>query len=237
MTFSHHGDFGDIIYSLSAVRDLCVDCGPCDYWMYQSPYDCNKLSEKNFGQIVPLLMSQKYICAAGWSSGPRGMRLVTAYHQHIRDQKLNLSHSYYRYLGLDFPDDTRPWLEGIDPLVTGHVVLARSFRYRNPSFPWHEVIRRCGRFARFVGLDDEYRDFCESFGMVPRMPCRDMLDVARAIAGCRLFIGNQSAPRAVAESLKVPVLVEEFYASPDTHFKRPNAWYWIRSGNELPEFP
>jgi hypothetical protein len=65
-------------------------------------------------------------------------------------------------------------------------------------------------------------------GIVPQVPYHPtptLLDLARVLAGADLFIGNQSAPRALAESLKVPVWVEEDKRIPDTKFLRTDAWY------------
>ena len=38
------------------------------------------------------------------------------------------------------------------------------------------------------------------------------MDVAKAIAGCDLFVGNQSFAYSVAEALKKPRVLEVFYA-------------------------
>ena len=39
----------------------------------------------------------------------------------------------------------------------------------------------------------------------------DFLELAGIIAGCKLFIGNQSFPFSIAEGLKVPRILEVYY--------------------------
>jgi ADP-heptose:LPS heptosyltransferase len=56
------------------------------------------------------------------------------------------------------------------------------------------------------------------------VPTPTLLDVARVIAGCKLFVGNQSSPRAIAEGLKIPVVVEKGRHN-QCHFARHDAWY------------
>jgi hypothetical protein len=53
------------------------------------------------------------------------------------------------------------------------------------------------------------------------LPTHTLLDLAQIIAGCELFIGNQSAPRAVAEALKKPCWIESG-RPPNTFFSRPH---------------
>jgi hypothetical protein len=61
-------------------------------------------------------------------------------------------------------------------------------------------------------------------GPVPIVATPTLLDVARVIAGCKLFVGNQSCPRAIAEGLKVPVASSHGRHN-TCHFARPDAWY------------
>jgi ADP-heptose:LPS heptosyltransferase len=44
---------------------------------------------------------------------------------------------------------------------------------------------------------------------------RDFLELAELIAGCKLFIGNQSFPYSLAEGLKVPRILELDPADPN----------------------
>ena len=92
-------------------------------------------------------------------------------------------------------------------------------------FPWRKVVETYGDRASFVGTEKEWRDFCFSFGNVARIPTKTMLDLARVIAGAKMFIGNQSAPAAIAEGLKKPLILETCLMMPNTRFRRTDAQY------------
>ena len=63
--------------------------------------------------------------------------------------------------------------------------------------------------AVFVGLPDEYEQFCQQVGwQIPHAPTATMLEVASVIAGAERFIGNQSQCLALAIGLGVPFCCE-----------------------------
>jgi ADP-heptose:LPS heptosyltransferase len=53
-----------------------------------------------------------------------------------------------------------------------------------------------------------------------------ILDLARVIAGAGVFIGNQSAPMAIALGLGKNVIQECWQANPNCLFRRDNAIYF-----------
>ena len=46
-------------------------------------------------------------------------------------------------------------------------------------------------------------------------PTKNFYDLARIIAGCKFFIGNQSFPFALAEGLKVKRVLELYFECPN----------------------
>lgn len=142
-------------------------------------------------------------------------------------------------LGVPTSCSQRPWLTVDVPMhVEGcPVLMCRTERYRNYSFPWHEVIKKyAGRIA-FVGHQHEWETCCQMWGQIPYCPTETIWDLARLIAGCRLFIGNQSLALAIAEGFKKPVLMECWPKLPDTIWNRPNATAWLNKPVPLPEIP
>jgi hypothetical protein len=63
---------------------------------------------------------------------------------------------------------------------------------------------------------------------------KNLLDVARLIAGSELFIGNQSSAGAVAEGLKHRSIQEVSLAIPDCIFKRPSVQHVWDGRVDLP---
>ena len=62
--------------------------------------------------------------------------------------------------------------------------------------------------AIFLGLPDEYEMMRRYHPTLKYVPTSDFLKAAEIIAGCRLFVGNQSGLSSIAEGLKVPRLIE-----------------------------
>jgi hypothetical protein len=71
-------------------------------------------------------------------------------------------------------------------------------------------------------MPKEHEAFTKTVGPIEHYPTADYLELARVIAGCSLFIGNQSCPYAMAEGLKKNAILESFYHAPDCQFSRPN---------------
>jgi hypothetical protein len=139
-----------------------------------------------------------------------------------------------RWLGLE-PDLSQPWLSiwSEEIIPSNQIVVARSPRYNNPFFPWKALIGTFGKHMHFVGLEAEYTEFCRENGYVPRLPVADLYDVAKAVAGCELFIGNQSSPYAICEGLKHNSILEVSLYSPDCIYRRPNARFCYDGALEL----
>lgn len=104
-------------------------------------------------------------------------------------------------------DLSKPWLK-VEPDRTfqDSIVVARSARYRNNAISYSFL----GKYRKvvFVGIEDEYIDFRQHVPQAEWVRVKDFLEMARIIAGSRLFIGNQSFPFSIAEGLKVPRVVE-----------------------------
>lgn len=192
--------------------------------------------------INPLLEIQPYIqqCRiakaseyADWDSGE-----FRRHGLHSVSQTLFQSHLNWliqdKGFGQEFTSHD-PWLT-VEPSqkTEGKVVVARSERYRNPYFNWKAVVDKYGDNIRFIGLPHEHAEFCASFGAVEHLPTKDYLEVAQAIKGSLLFIGNQSSPMAVAEGLKHPVIQETCLFVADCVYKRPNAQHVDNGAMILP---
>ena len=95
------------------------------------------------------------------------------------------------------PDFSVRWLD-VTPDRQATIVINRSARYRNPFFPWEELVATFGKDMLFIGLPSEYWDFCLSFGEVEYLHTKNLLEAAQMIAGSELFIGNQSSCNAIS---------------------------------------
>jgi predicted GH43/DUF377 family glycosyl hydrolase len=226
----HSGNLGDIIYSLPAMKVLGfgVYYLGVDTSMNPKPDLREVMSPKLVQTIAPLMLAQPYVRAVYFTQ-----------HMPIVSYDLNLFRNFAApeknlvAQSLDacclsaenFFNDQTPWLD-VDPVpLRRGVVVHRSHRWRNPSFPWAEVYDRFRAEMVFVGTSEEHASFVSDFGLIPYVPTPNLLELARIIAGCHLFIGNQSCPYAIAEGLKVNTLQETFPQIANCLFQRPNAVY------------
>ncbi len=79
----------------------------------------------------------------------------------------------------------------------------------------------------FVGTLQEYELFK---GFAPQCkfdyyPTNDALELARVIAGGKLFVGNQSLGLAIAHGLYKKVICEEWALNANCRIERPGACY------------
>jgi hypothetical protein len=127
------------------------------------------------------------------------------------------------YLHL-LPDFSQRWIK-VEPMevMNGKIAVARSGRYNNHHFPWSQLVNKYRGDMVFLGLEHEYAAFCREFGGIDWLRTTDLKEVAEAIAGSVLFIGNQSSPNALAEGLKHPLLQETCLWCPDCIYPRANA--------------
>lgn len=244
VSYYHSGDLGDIIYSLLFARakgDADYYIGPSEHWRLRE-----QMTQQRFHWIAPLLRRQPWIKSVTWSNkAPVGIDYnlnkfreswFSKANAHRRDKQLWAIYQEH-FGGADLPQN-EPWLEADPSLDCAHpVVINRTTRWRNESFPWHDIAAKYRGRMVFVGLPEEYEDWTRRYGKAAEYRAmEDALDMANSIAGAQLFIGNQSLPMAIAFGLGVPVIQETCPNEPDCIFARDNAQYSTKSTLRFPEF-
>lgn len=222
-SFAHSGDSGDILASLPAVRDL----GGGEYVVTGGSNGQRASMEgERFDALRPLLEAQPYIEAVRWESDTGG-----AYSHDFREFRRtrnrhdNLALQQAWTVGIEV-ELTAPWLTVPDHQGHGRVVIARSQRYHNYFFPWRDLLRLYPD-AVFVGLEAEHWFFENKWAKqkVEYRKHKDLLSLARFIAGASLFIGNQSCPFWIAAGLGVPLIQESWESDLNSVVRRDNALY------------
>lgn len=243
MNISTSGDLGDIVALMGIVAKMPK--GP--HTIVLKDDGATKGIEARAHLILPLINSQPYCTGKvfsgekiHWQSeGFRGVRdknrVLVSPCYYKATQSLLASHSDHgRGVGVlkGSYDGRDRWLDvEVDDRSKGRVVVVRSARYHNWRFPWNKVVEHYGDKIVFVGLDDEYQDFCQKFGKVDRIKINDMLEGARLIAGCDLYIGNQTALTQVAEGLKHPRVIEVNERVPDVLYPGTTNAIWCCDGS------
>jgi hypothetical protein len=244
MIVSTEGDMGDAVLLLGIMSK--IPDGPHSL-LLQSSATTKMHKGERFDSFVeafsPLAKSQPYIneCrpvepgdVIDWKSAEfrkvpyRGLTLLGA---HLSNYNETMRQSLV-VSGCD------QWLHGIKKSkeTKDVIVINRTGRYRNWTFPWMTVVRKYKHRLMFVGLEHEWKEFCGHFGYVEFRRTSNLLEVAELIAGSLLFIGNQSCANAIAEGLKHPMIQETDLEHPDCIFKRSNAQHVPKGHCVLPGF-
>jgi hypothetical protein len=219
VSFNHSGNSGDIIYALPTIREIHELTG-VDTNLYFRLNQPSKLAEglthplgnimlnqKMVDMLIPLIKSQPYIndCEAS------------------TDQQIDIDLDYFRSGAV--PQDKGNiarwcgYITGVSPVLwkkwltvepnkdyNNTIVVARSQRYRNPLVNY-KFLNGYDKVV-FVGVKSEYDDIKKTIPNIKWVQVDDFLQLAQIIAGCKLFIGNQSFPFSIAEGLKVPRVLE-----------------------------
>ena len=211
-SFCSYGDLGDIIYLAPCMKLVAATDGPVTLYGKDGLRPWDPLTARLW-LIEDLFKSQPYVEAVLPYKGEHIDFDASMFRDQGHPYGVTLAALQAQWIGLN-PNLRQPWLS-VAPDPWAPIIVARSFRYRNRFFPWRELVDVFHSIMLFIGLDDEYADFCENFGHIERLPTAHLNAVAKAIAGCEIFIGNQSSPFAIAEALKHRRLLEVSLDSPD----------------------
>lgn len=243
-TYRHAGDIGDLIYFLPVIRHF----GGGVLYIEAATYTRQCLTLDKWCGLDLLLKQQPYIVdVLPW----RGERVSV----NGNDFRANMQRALRRGEGkqkalVDWmleahgvPPEAKkePWLS-VEPKIIAPVVFSRSGAgrkphhvYHNPNFPWHRVWRKYHEHSVFIGLEEEYRAFCGTCGETSHYVTKDLLEAAQVIAGCSLFVGNQSSLHAIAEGMKKNILLEVWPQGPNCLHFRPGMTHGWDLNVQLPD--
>ena len=244
-SFRHSGKLGDIIYSLPTVKALGGGSFYVDYRtqyfgkpalgrtaavmildlletqeyielakLYEGePISYNLDSFRN--QAVPIhlfnLIKNEWDEVAGklFGSAVKGLR-----QQMIPTLQVDLPQLHWEIAGLPGQvDSTVPWITGIPKKSVADIVVCRTIRHPG-KFDWAGLKNYADRSV-FIGLEEEWRAFCQSYFNIPFYRVEDLLEFAQVVAGAKLFVGNQSFGLALADAMSVPRVAELWEPSPN----------------------
>lgn len=219
----HSGNIGDIVYAIPCMLALAGDARihlhlqvgqPAFYGKMHHPLGNVMLNEKVVKLLQPLLLQQDYIAGCDVWNGERmdaDLDLVRRYPLLL--DRGNIARWYFQVFAVNY-DLNRAWLQvKPDASLRDTILVARSHRYHTPGIDY-SFLNDYPKVG-FVGLPDEYALMKKVLPRLAYLPSADFLDLAGKVAGCGLFIGNQSFPFALAEALKVRRLLEVYFRTPN----------------------
>jgi hypothetical protein len=202
--YLHKPNIGDAVYALPVVRELAggflfLDCRAMPWY------------RGAFLRALSFLRRQPYIDECAIYSGQewdtdldRYLLLDQARERH----HVTLVDSHFRGIGLQPPGKIEPWLVAKPIDARYPVVVHRSPRYHGPvDYGFLASVKPGDLFC--VGWPDEAAYFRQTFGAT-YLPTPTLDRLASIINAAGVFIGNQSAPLAIAAGLGKNRLVEEY---------------------------
>ena len=221
--FKHSGNAGDIIYALPAMLGLA---GTGDihihlhinqlasYGKKPHPLGNKMLDMKMVDQLRPLLLSQSSIKTCDIDKDQSidyDFDLIRRYPLLLN--RGNISRWYFWVFATNY-DLHKPWLYvSNDFLLKDTILIARSQRYNAPGIDYSFL--QGYQNVGFIGVPAEFEAMKKRVPNIQYLPVTDFYVMAKYIASCKLFIGNQSFPFSIAEALKVNRLLEIYFQTPN----------------------
>lgn len=219
------GGIGDIVYSIPILRKI-------DVGRIYVKEDFYPDGSSKYSVMKRLLMSQGFdshpipggtdigvfppdlqydVNLDGWRSMPGRNRIHI-----IRNMML-----YYRCFDRNW---NAPFLRDIPVSNEGHDLIFLSPRWReNSRINWNRVVHIYGlRDARFIGLEEDWKDFVMNYGAIKFQPTTDMYEMAQLIASCNRLFTNQSVALTLAQGLGKEYWLEVKPGKANTLFCTPN---------------
>jgi len=224
-SFSHSGTLGDVLTSLCIVKilgggDFYLKLNNMDKMIQEklgwpnAGIHSGRMTQKDFDMLEPLMKSQSFIKSFQVWNGEQvtnEFEEVCRHHQASGWWPRNFSNQYASSQRIN-PEENfeqlqqQPWLECKDPIkIPGRpVVISRNEKYLDGAPVYNPVWKEWIDYGLadrcvFVGHPSEHAWFEDLYKCeVDYYPTEDMLHLSRVLAGCELFIGNQSMPGTMA---------------------------------------
>jgi hypothetical protein len=222
LNINHSGNAGDIIYALATLKriheltgtsiNLYLKLGqPRVLPHYIShPLGSVMLDQKMVDMLSALISTQPYIQKCEVYNGQTIHIDLDVFRSGIIPLDRGNIARWCGYITGVTPLTYQNWLTVTpDANYAGKIVIARSGRYRNAAIDY-SFLKKYNNLV-FVGIAAEYEDMRKTVPNLEWVQVNDFLKLAQIIAGCKVFIGNQSFPFAIAEALKVPRILEAYY--------------------------
>ena len=224
-TFKHCGNAGDLIHALPALKALCPGGSghlrlaldvpvPIRHLRSTHPLGGVMLNRSMFDKLLPLLEAQPYLASVRVLDRETVDYDLDVFRSSpLPQDRIGISRWYFYFFGVS-ADLSLPWLEVPgDPSYAGTVLIARSPRYRNLGLDYRFLASYPD--LAFCGTEDEFEEMRTVLPRLAYAPVDDFLQLANRIRSCRLFIGNQSLPYALAEATKARRVLELDPTSPN----------------------
>ena len=187
--------------------------------------------------LIPLLKEQPYISDVKlWGNVESGICNLDKFRDFVGCFSENICDCHLK--AFDIPTEQRDtkWLvvQKNDNLKD-KILFCRSGRWQSFSSFWPTMYSFFRDEACFVGLDSEHAEFETLFGKIEHQKTNNSIELASAIAGAKLIVGENGLPLSIAEALKRPIIHGVWKDIPRCIFVRPEL-ITIRQESDLLPF-
>lgn len=223
LSYAMSGDLGDIIYSLRTCHQL--NDPNSIYYIVERPFT-KPWNQARLDALMPLMEAQPYLGEVVYQEPQEKLTHDFIDFRCGLPYSVSLSDIHAAWVKVQLNPYT-PWLfVNKSNEMAGKVLVHKSPRYANHKFPWKALADKYGDRMVAVGVEDELHVLTTALGRnVPFRKTKSYLELAELMAGCELFIGNQSSPCAIALGLGIPTVQETCLRQPDCIFPGANAYY------------
>jgi KaiC/GvpD/RAD55 family RecA-like ATPase len=203
------GQLGDFIHQLSIINENFMKTGRQGIlYIYDIPCDVFRHGiDRVYSETFPFISKQPYILSYEKYSGQTFDIDLSSWRYQTKLFVSNWETIFGRVYGVEWGKN--PWLSGIDADDTykDTIILCHSPRRWDSRLNYPEIVENLkSKNLRIVfaqlGDTTEYRTFETRTGTpLERVQFDCILDFLRALAGCRVFVGNLSAPFCFAHAM------------------------------------
>jgi hypothetical protein len=234
VNFSHSGHLGDIIYSIPTMIKLSegrkinlylrINMPNLNFTnRMKHPNGNVMLTEKSIELIAPLLLKQSEFNKCEILTNQNINYDLTLFRKFPFDYRMgSIARWYFLCYGINF-DLGKNWLT-VTPnfKYKNSIIISRSSRYNTPGIDYSFLNKYNNLF--FIGTKEEYNEMKKQIDKIEFIEINNFLEMAEAISGSKLFIGNQSFPFSIAEALKIKRVLEVFPQCPNVIVEGENGY-------------
>lgn len=244
------GNAGDIIYSLSCLQArVAYDDSKVIYYIHldqpstftsqQHPLGDKMMTRGMFEMLKPLLLSVE------WIEDVIAIEKDEAVPE--LDYNLDLFRTKANAKNLS-AGDIKCWYHTAYPELRAqtsypiqfnlmktnsdrrYIILNRSTRYNNPTIDY-TILQNLNCHIYFVGVENEYK-IMNSYLRCEHLKVKDFKELAEYMLSAEYVIGNQSMVFSIAEQLKVPRILEQYFGCPNVIPQGGN-WYAFQTQEQF----
>jgi len=206
---------------------------PSTFTDAQHPLGSVMMNRKMFDMAYPLLKQQCYIHEGIALEKGEDMRVDYDLDLFRKEYKNLSAGNIQSWISMAHPD-LRPKMDldsiSVDSKLNDYILVSRSSRYQNQWIDY-SLLKHYDN-VKFIGVESEFKVLRLHNPNIEHLEVKDFLELAELIAGCKLYIGNQSMPYAIAELLKVRRILEQFSHAPNV-IPSGGEWYAFHTNEQF----